>query len=260
MIFTMIQKDKLQNVEREIEFYDTAEEDEHDSCPGESFNYVYAEFEKLKFRGLILEGGCGKATLGRKLLERNADISIVGVDISQKQIEFIEKLNLPRYRGICGNLENKQLFEPKTFDLVFFPYVLHHFPSIDRVIENAFYWLKENGYVIIIDPNGSNLILRLSYLLRVFLYWYFPKKIAQYASENEKHIPVRNFLNTLKPYFEIKKMCSFFIDFGITNRFNLIGLLVNFRHFLLKAYYNLNLSKFSGSDLMIVGVKRQEKL
>lgn len=249
----------MQDLEKEIDFFNASTEGEYNTIPINSFNYIYTELNKLSLHGSILEAGCGTAAFGKKLIERNEKISVIGVDINRKFIERIEKSKIPRYKAFCGNLEDEHLFEARTFDFIIFPYVLHHTPNISKIIKNSSYWLKDNGFIVIIDPNGSNLILRLSYKLRDCLYRFFPKRISKYASVNERCIPVNVFLDSCKRFFRDIVIKDFLIDSKPADRLSFIGILGNIRYLLLKAYYLLHLTQYAGSDLIIIGEKYQKE-
>jgi 2-polyprenyl-3-methyl-5-hydroxy-6-metoxy-1,4-benzoquinol methylase len=262
--FLMIKNRNIQDVEKEIAFFNAIAntENEYDSLPKSCIDYVFTKIGKFNFQGPILDGGCGNAAFGKKLIEQNPDISVIGVDLVQKYIDYIDKLKIPGYQAICGNLENINLFKANTFDCLIYPCVLHHFPNIKTVVNNSFQWLNKNGVIIIIDPNGSNLILRFSYWLRIILYRCFPKQIAKYASANEKHISIKVFKINLEKYFEIKEIKTFPPDknLKVNELFSLMGLFSSIRFLLYKAYSYLPFIKYSGSALVIIGIKKENML
>lgn len=245
---------EIQDLNEEINFFNRFN-NEYNTITADTFNIIYEELNKLNIQGLILEAGCGTATFGKKLIEKNEKISIIGVDINERFINQINKFKITRYKALHGNLNNKDLFQTKTFDAIIFPYVLHHFRDINKVIKNSHYWLKENGIIVIIDPNGSNPVLKFSYKCRFYLQKIFPKRLSKYGSKNEKHIPADVFLYNLKGLFKISVFKSFLIKTKIVNIFNIIMFMLYSRLILLKIYNVLPVSKFPGSDIIIIGEK-----
>lgn len=250
----------MQDINKEIEFFNNLTLDVMHSFPHCITNTFFNELNKLNINieGVVLEGGCGVASFGKILLKYFPKANIIGVDINQKFVQYIESDKLSRYKAICGNLEDRNLFKANTFDFIVFPYVLHHFPDIRKVIENSYYWLKENGMVFIIDPNGSNLILRTSYIIRKFLNSVFPKFIFKYGSINEKHIPQNTYLAVLKrSNFSIVISKSFLnqFDINIIHKFNFIEILATARFLMLKLFFNGPFAKNVGSDLIIIAAK-----
>jgi len=82
----------MQDLEKEIDFFKASTEGEYDS-----FNYIYTELNKLSLHGLVLESGCATGSFGKKLIERNQKISVIGVDnINEKFIKRIKKSKIPR--------------------------------------------------------------------------------------------------------------------------------------------------------------------
>jgi len=243
-----------QDTKREISFFNNLNVNDYNTMSSETQSLIYSTIDRYRIKGLVLEAGCGTGALGKRLIKINHNISVIGVDINRNFIKQIQKTNIANYQAVVGNLENNKMFDKEKFDCIIFPYILHHFPVINNVINNALFWLKKGGVIIIIDPNGSNLILKISYLLRVFLYKIFPDKISKYASLNEKTIPIDTFYNSLKK-FKIFSISSFIV---IPNRKaprDFFGMLSVIRFILLKFYYFLPFGKYRGSDIIIIAKK-----
>jgi len=136
--------------------------------------------------GRILEAGCGMGHFGKVLAAKGYDC--IGVDLSPQAIKKINRdgTSGSKYVVLEGDLENKDLFEPRTFDLILAPTILHHFPdfSNSRVINNLFYWLSDNGSCVIYEPNGTNCVNKMSSLLgSIFLKFY----VYDIKTSNEKN-------------------------------------------------------------------------
>jgi ubiquinone/menaquinone biosynthesis C-methylase UbiE len=107
----------------------------------------------------VLEAGCGTGAVGRRLINAfsgNSILNITGVDLAPAMIAWNKKHPQKYFSSIVGDLENTKLFKQSSFDLAICPMVLHHFPNPEKVINNIAFWLKPNGYLYIIEPNGSS--------------------------------------------------------------------------------------------------------
>lgn len=156
---------KKQNIQAEIDFFDRAANEcgDYDVMAEESYIEIFNNVNS-HISGEVLEAGCGSGAFGRRIIDRGSNRVITGVDINQKLIDIAAKTH--SYKELlCANLENRKIFEASSFDTVVCPYILHHFPDMQDVVDNFYYWLKPGGYIVIIDPNGSNPILWASYIL-----------------------------------------------------------------------------------------------
>lgn len=248
---------KKQDIKEEIKFFNF----NHNvtlSTGDEVFDLISQELSLLDLKGLGLEGGCGTAILGQRLLEVNQNISLVGIDINKKFIRNLNQMKLPRYKAIYGNLEDRTLFKEHDFDFVILPYVLHHIPTTQTVIENVHFWLKDKGVLIILEPNGLNPILNLSYKLRNFLQKFFYSWVSRYASPNEKIISSGVLNKLFDDLFTMLVVRSFLLNFKSNNdkHFDpVFKLLAELRGILLQLYGRLHLTGQWGSDVLIIAQK-----
>src|SRR5687767_5495412 len=102
----------------------------------------------------LLEAGCGYGDWGTRITKRGA--KVVGVDISPISIQKNKQLNknIDGYSAMVGDLEESNLFDKKSLDGVACFFVLHHFPNLDTVGKNFSEWLKQDGSVLVVEPNG----------------------------------------------------------------------------------------------------------
>lgn len=246
-----------QDIKSEIDFFNENKNISFPLAENQIFELTAKYLSGLE--GLGLEGGCGLAFLGRKLIQNNRNISLLGVDINQNFVERINKMKLTRYKAICGDLTLKKLFPKHHFDFIFLTYVLHHIPNTKTIIENAHFWLKDHGKLIILEPNGLNPILNLSYDLRIFLQRFFYSWTTKYTSPNEKNIPLGVFNKLFDGFFEILVIEPFLISFKSDNHLHLdplIKVLAEARRLLLQALGYLRFSEYWGSDILIIAQKR----
>ena len=114
----------------------------------------YAEPHMAEFAGFhlwqgrrVLETGCGIGTDAADFAKHGADY--VGFDYSEESV----KLTRQRFEveGLSGHIFQGDATDPETyadlgeFDLVYSCGVLHHFPNIERAIDNIYRVLKPGG-------------------------------------------------------------------------------------------------------------------
>lgn len=93
----------------------------------------------------VLEIGCGMAADGAEFVKHGAEY--VGIDVSSESIELAKK----RFEvlGLKGNFYNRNatddLSDLGKFDLVYCFGVLHHYPDIDKIIDNVYNLLNEKA-------------------------------------------------------------------------------------------------------------------
>src|SRR5204862_1616768 len=118
--------------------------------------FAVAKKKGLSFeRGLTL--GCGAGRLERDLLSKGVCRRFHGIDISEKAIEtardIARKENLPLTYEVA-DLNFVELPE-KTFDLVAAQTSLHHILFLERVAEQVWRSVKNDGYLWIHDFIGE---------------------------------------------------------------------------------------------------------
>jgi ubiquinone/menaquinone biosynthesis C-methylase UbiE len=249
---------KRQDIEAEIKFFDrVAEERGHfDSVSEDVYDLIFFQITPY-LNGRCLEAGCGSGSFGERIKAKKPNIDLIGVDLNQKSIDTVrEKSNYIQL--IAGNVEDANLFEAQSLDTIVCPYLMHHLPDIHCSMENFYVWLKPGGHLVIIDPNGSNLVMKASYLLRMLLSYFMD--VRNYASVNERHKAVTEFKKNLKQYkiisiktFKHKESESF--SSGCSLWLLVLGRL---RNLLLKCYELIPFFKYKGSDLIIIAQKGEK--
>lgn len=249
---------KRQDTQNEIEFFNRTIKN------GERYDTISEKVFELILDKIIphigtkiLDAGCGSGVFGLGIKSKKSDVSIIGIDLNQNFVNL--SLNTGAYdKTVCANIEQEDTFEESQFDTIVCPYLMHHFPDIQTVLDNCFNWLKPGGYIVIVDPNGSNLVLKVSYLLRFLL----SKVIntSKYASINESHKSIPVFLKGLSKFeicsietFEHKSKEKLRL-FPIT----LINMLATSQKILMKIYKHIPFIKFGGSDLIIIAKKNEK--
>lgn len=179
-------------------------------------------FDKIQIylNGKLLDAGCGAGAFGERLVKRNKSLRIVGADINAKALSLAKERNIYQ-KLVCADLGKRETFRRESFDCILAPFLVHHFPDMTQLLENLYFWLKPGGFLIIIDPNGSNLILKIIFLSRRLLSKVFD--FSGFASPNKRSKSVAELKSNLnnfelvlsetfpgKPWRKTDRVLSFF--------------------------------------------------
>jgi len=247
---------KKQDIKAEIAFFNKAViQGRVETASNELYEQVFFRI-KPYLGDNIMEAGCGSGAFGQRIKREKPQASLIGVDLTPAMIDLAGKKKI--YDSLfCKNIEDETVFVKEKFDTIVCPYLLHHLPSIQHVTNNFYKWLKPGGYLIIIDPNGSNLVLKFSYILRLIIMKIF---IIQnnFASVNEKNKSISEFMFYLNNY-KLKSVNTFFYNHKRSRSSHQASLLLYVfslvRQEILKLYSYLPFIPFGGSDLIIVAKK-----
>lgn len=116
-------------------------------------------------KGLILDAGCGPGTYGIILGEAGA--RVMGIDISSQAVAVAKeraRRKAVNFAPLLGDLESLAA-RNDSFDVCFCGWVLHHLPDIRPALSELTRVLKPGGRILIVEPNESNLAVRLSRLV-----------------------------------------------------------------------------------------------
>lgn len=190
---------KEQNKQAELEYYREYARNlvgDGDDFSEENYAMIFDRFGAREGgRKLLLDAGCGSGIYGKRLARRGYQVT--GVDLSEEMVAIANTRNPSSgFQAVPGDLENKTLFPENKFDVVFFGQMLHHFPDISKVIAATAHWLKPEGQMMILEPNGSNPVNRLSKGIgRLFMFNEAMRKGI--GTENERSLSPREILNYL---------------------------------------------------------------
>ena len=113
---------------------------------------------RIRKNGRILDAGCGNGAYSRIL---SNEFEVIGVDISEKQIELAEK-NAPKAQFLCEDM-TKLTFPDQHFDGILSYYAVIHVPREEQyeLLRNFYRLLKSNGIILITlqhmdDPESYN--------------------------------------------------------------------------------------------------------
>jgi len=142
-------------------------------------------------KGRILDLGCGTG-YGSKMLYNKGN-EVYGIDISQKAIEYAQKV-YPGPTYICCSAENLP-FEEEFFDGVVAFEVIEHVQHPEKVLKEIYRVLKKGGNLFISTPNPRHL---KNIFLHYFLGKPYPLKVSEKNVYHVKEFYYEEFINFLK--------------------------------------------------------------
>ena len=103
----------------------------------------FSEF--LNIKDNVLDLGCGPGNVGKHLTLCGKDISVTGIDLSEKMIK-LAKQNVPNATFHCQDIRTIN-FAEKSFDAIILSFCIVHLYDDEMVelIEKVSSYLKENG-------------------------------------------------------------------------------------------------------------------
>lgn len=150
--------------------------------------FIRAPLFKENLRGMyVLDAMCASGVETGFLINRGANV--VGVDISQKNIEEYNK----RWSKPCFlNSIHKTNFLNNTFDAIYICGGLHHvLPLLNETIIEIHRILKPGGFFYFMEPNKD------TWVNRIRKFWY--KKDSKFTDDEE----AISYQNTLKPFLSL---------------------------------------------------------
>ncbi|MBI2031227.1 MAG: class I SAM-dependent methyltransferase [Candidatus Levybacteria bacterium] len=104
----------------------------------------------LKFKGNILDAGCGDGGLAKEIAARFSTVKLYGVDISREGCRLAKKYCVETK---VADLNKKIPYPNNYFDFIVSQEVLEHILDTDRYFEEFNRVLKKGGRVVITTPN-----------------------------------------------------------------------------------------------------------
>ena len=186
------------------------------------FEKILSAFETNIDYGVCLEAGCGTGTYGLAISKKIQFKKMYGVDISEMMIKrYNSSMDNKKFKGIVGDLEDIDLFENNKFDTIIFHNILHHFPNFEIVIMNSLKWLKKGGKIILIEPNGSSIIIKLSEFFRKLMSIILSNKFFinnRLVTPNETNHSSKRYLSFFKKN-KIEVISYNFLEYLSKNKF-----------------------------------------
>lgn len=104
----------------------------------------------IKKNSKILDVGCGTGSLLVTLKNKNLNLSLYGIDISEEMLKIARKKLSKKEILKVAKAENLP-FEKNYFDYIFCTEAFHHFSNQDRAMKNFYKSLKNQSRLIIAD-------------------------------------------------------------------------------------------------------------
>lgn len=148
----------------EREFFETVtKERKYDVFPDAFYKGVLRKtIESLQRKSVIIDIGSGTGAWSMRIAKMG--YVVINIDISMSMIKnayrFFKDSRVDFF-GVCGDAENLPLRD-STFDCAFYGFSLHHIPNVSSALRESSRCLKPRSFIILIEPNGSNPIRRLS--------------------------------------------------------------------------------------------------
>ena len=113
----------------------------------DELNFIANFSSRIPQDGLVLDAGCGNGVYSHYLSDK---FNIIGVDISEKQIELARQ-NAPKAEFTCEDM-TKINFPDKHFDGILSYYSIIHVPRDEHyeLLSNFYRMLKMNGVVLLV--------------------------------------------------------------------------------------------------------------
>ncbi len=159
----------------------------------------------------ILDLGCGTGVWSERLAAFGH--SVYAIDISLKMVQVAAKRKKTKecpFLSMVGDIEALP-FKAGSFNMCFSGCVLHHFPSVSAVLAEIKRVMKQGGRVCLVEPNGSNPVMRLSYLLRVVLDP-FIRSSGRHASINEQTYTAGFYKKQCGHYWQKLQVIPFYVE------------------------------------------------
>lgn len=159
----------------------------------------------------LLDIGCGTGNVLMRI-NRNENLYLYGIDISEKMIEKAKK-NLGNKAELKVGDSEYLPWKDNSFDVIVCNASFHHYPNPEKVLLEMKRVLKKNGTVIIGDPTGPIIVRQILNLLFKF------SNNGDYRAYSKKEIEALLIKCGLEP-FNFKKINwkSFAINAKIINK------------------------------------------
>lgn len=101
----------------------------------------------------ILEAGCGQKW---PLNLDDMPFALTAVDVDEEALALRRQKAREGDRIFTGDLRNRAMFAPGTFDVIYNSFVLEHIDDAQSVLDNFRHWLVPKGIMIVRIPDGDS--------------------------------------------------------------------------------------------------------
>lgn len=245
----------------EMIFFDhSLTNEKYDKYPSEYYEEIFTLL-KLPPNGyseMALDIGCGSGAWGIRLAKKG--YRVIGVDISiillKSAKNWAKKENV-EFEPILCDVEYLPL-KDETFKICWCGYVLHHFRNLRSIVPQLHRVLEYPGAIFAAEPNGSNIINKLSRRLMILFpqQWVMKKGIA---TSNERVHEIKVYIKTFKEtnFESTSFMVANRIETSSTTHTRLIELLSTVRKILFNALNVAVSGSFGKTELLMKATKNR---
>lgn len=165
-------KESQESFDRQALTYDM---DRNGSHAREQYSIILQKMENFRFAN-VLDVGCGTGEILKRIHKRYPEVSLTGVDISEKMLE-VAKVKIGNKATLLWADAEMLPFSDATFDLIVCSDSFHHYPNPQKVLAEFRRVLKGGGNLLICDYSIGfplrqlmNLFIRFSHDGDVHIY------------------------------------------------------------------------------------------
>lgn len=165
-------KESQESFDRQALTYDM---DRNGSHAREQYSIILQKMENFRFAN-VLDVGCGTGEILKRIHKRYPEVSLTGVDISEKMLE-VAKVKIGNKATLLWADAEMLPFSDATFDLIVCSDSFHHYPNPQKVLAEFRRVLKGGGNLLIFDYSIGfplrqlmNLFIRFSHDGDVHIY------------------------------------------------------------------------------------------
>jgi ubiquinone/menaquinone biosynthesis C-methylase UbiE len=241
---------------KEKKFFETHFKE--DGFDQKTYDFVHSIAGKTE--STILELGCGSGGW-TKDLEKNGNF-VIGVDFSFYSIRELKKtIGDSNIEVVVADLEYLP-FKSNFADQVFFGWVLHHTTDVNQSLKEAKHCLRNDGNMVMIEPNGSNFLRVFTHKVGVLLNKVLKNRLTSYEEKPLNIYKVLNILVEIGLTFQVfpwEASKRTIIKNFQTQRYSFFfNCLIQANILFLRIYQSILPGIFGSSDFVIVSLVRDK--
>ena len=155
----------------------------------------------------LLEAGCGSICK----IPLDNDITITGIDISEKQLERNNKLDIK----VLGDIQTYH-FQEEAYDVIACRFVLEHLKEPAKALNNLCRALRKDGILILTVPNIFSLKGLVTRFTPLWFHTFFYRYIYRWERIHEEEI------GPFKTYLRLSMCPRALIRFARRNNFDIV--------------------------------------
>lgn len=133
---------------------------------------TFIKMGKLNRKKRVLDVGCGWGRTIVGLKKFIPEMQIIGVDVIPELLNLavqviVEETNRDDVKFVVGGAQNLG-FSDNSFDVVISTRVLQYVSNVQKAVKEMARVLKRGGRLVILLPNKSNLLLRMTYHTKLY--------------------------------------------------------------------------------------------